>query len=67
MISGTYSRDESHDPSLSLASAAPFISAAQAQRLLQRLDTWAALAVVVLASSTTLCAAVYLIERWQLR
>jgi hypothetical protein len=38
----------------------------EAERLLGRLDTWAAFAVVVLASSATLCAAVWMLERWQL-
>jgi hypothetical protein len=35
-------------------------------RVLRRLDTGAACAVVVLASSSVLCAAVWLLERWQL-
>jgi hypothetical protein len=45
----------------------PLLLPAQAERLLGRLDTWAAFALVVLASSATLCAAVWMIERWQLR
>jgi hypothetical protein len=41
--------------------------AAQAQRLLHKLDRWAGLAVVVLGASVTLCAGVWLLERWHLR
>jgi hypothetical protein len=40
---------------------------AQTEPFLVRLDTWAALAVVLLASSATLYAALWLLERWQLR
>jgi len=35
--------------------------------LLRRLGTWSAFAVVVLASSGTLCAAAWMVQNWQLR
>jgi hypothetical protein len=33
--------------------------------VLRRLDTWAAFAVVVLASSAVLCAAAWMLQHWQ--
>jgi hypothetical protein len=49
-----------------LSSLVAPLKQAQVERFLGRLDTWAAFAVVVLASSATLCAAVAMLERWQL-
>lgn len=42
------------------------IEPSKAERLVGRLDTWAAFAVVVLASSLSLCASVWILESWQL-
>jgi hypothetical protein len=41
------------------------LTPSQGQRILERLDTYAAFAVVVLASSGVLCAAASMLTRWQ--